>query len=296
VGSYDLMADMYLAWLRVERGLAPRTIEAYSRDIGRFTAWAQESGLAPGAETASDLSAFVSAVSMQGLDPRSQARLLSALRGFFGWLAAEKLIPADPTDELSSPKASRKLPFVLTFEDVERLLATPDVRTPRGMRDATMLHTMYAAGLRVSELVTMRLRDIDLEAGFAAITGKGDKRRLIPLGEWAVDMLRRYLAEVRPRWASSDEKHVFLTHRRHPMTRQGFWLIIRRYAAAAGIRGAISPHKLRHSFATHLLERGADLRSVQAMLGHADISTTQIYTHVTMGHALSEYHRHHPRA
>jgi integrase/recombinase XerD len=158
-----------------------------------------------------------------------------------------------------------------------------------------MLHTMYAAGLRVSEIVTMKLSDLDTEAGFVAIVGKGDKRRIVPIGEWAVKMLTNYITDIRPAWAHPGESCLFLTNRKKPMTRQGFWKIVKKYAAAANLPNGISPHKLRHSFATHLLERGADLRSVQAMLGHADITTTQIYTHVTTSHILQEYHRHHPR-
>lgn len=221
--------------------------------------------------------------------------MLSAIRGFFGFLTNEKEISKNPTEDIESPKPGIRLPVVMTFDEVERLLAAPDLTTPRGFRDATMLHTMYAAGLRVSELVQMKLSDMDREAGFLAITGKGNKRRVIPIGEWAIDMLNKYMSNIRPLWARSDEKSIFLTHRRGPMTRQSFWLIIRKYATKADIQKSLSPHKLRHSFATHLLERGADLRSVQAMLGHQDISTTQVYTHVTSGLAQREYRRVHPR-
>ena len=289
------MTDMYLGHLKVERGLAQRTIEAYARDISGFASWALEQNLSPGAVEQPHVTAYLGQVSRAGLSARSQSRILSGLRGFFAWLATEKLITANPTQDVDAPKAPRKLPVVLSFDEVERLLSTPDLATPRGTRDATMLHTMYAAGLRVSELVGMQLSDIDLEAGFIAITGKGDKRRMIPIGEWAVAMIGRYLEVTRPRWASPAQKSLFLTHRRGPMSRQGFWKLVKKYATAAGIRQEISPHKLRHSFATHLLERGADLRSVQAMLGHVDISKTQIYTHVTTSHLLEAYRKHHPR-
>jgi integrase/recombinase XerD len=178
---------------------------------------------------------------------------------------------------------------------MERLLEAPDPSKPLGMRDSVMLHTMYAAGLRVSELVSLELADLDLGVGFLKVTGKGDKRRVVPLGEWAVAMLERYLAEVRPRWERPGERGVFLTARRRTMTRQSFWKIVKKHAAAAGIDKPLSPHKLRHSFATHLLEGGADLRSVQAMLGHADISTTQIYTRVTTHRMVDVHRRCHPR-
>jgi integrase/recombinase XerD len=238
---------------------------------------------------------YLSHVSRHGLSRRSQARNLSALRGFFRYMRRERHLDFDPTDDIDSPKHELKLPSVLTLEEVERLLGAPDTGTAAGMRDFAMLHTMYGAGLRVSELTGLQLVDIDLESGFVAPTGKGDKRRLIPIGEWAVAILKKYLLETRPLWARPGETALFLTRRKAPMTRQGFWLIVKRYGVAAGIIKELSPHKLRHSFATHLLQGGADLRSVQAMLGHVDISTTQIYTHVTKEHLIEVHRRHHPR-
>jgi integrase/recombinase XerD len=289
------LVDDYLSHLKVERGLAPRTINAYASDLAAFADFAEDSGLEAEGIAPDTITEYLGRLSRRGLKRRSQARTLSALRGLFGHLRTERYLPADPTEDADSPRIQRTLPVVLTREEVERLLAAPDPGTPRGMRDAAMLHTMYAAGLRVSELVSLRLSDMDLQAGFLAVTGKGDKRRLVPIGEWAVAMIARYMEESRPRWARPGETAVFLTNRRAPMTRQAFWLVIRRYAAAAGIRKALSPHKLRHSFATHLLEGGADLRSVQAMLGHVDISTTQIYTHVTTDHILRVHRKYHPR-
>ncbi|MBN2340128.1 MAG: site-specific tyrosine recombinase XerD [Deltaproteobacteria bacterium] len=291
----DYQIDAFITHLKVERGLAPKSIEAYSRDLRHFSDFLEKQELEVTQITESDISSFIIFISRQNLGPRSQARMLSALRGLFKYLLQEKVISQTPMEDIESPKASKRLPVVMTLEEIERLLAAPDIQMPRGFRDATMLHVMYAAGLRVSELVTMKLNDIDQESGFLAITGKGDKRRLIPIGEWAIYLLHQYLEQVRPLWANPNEKTVFLTHRRAPMTRQGFWLIIKKYARAAQIEKALSPHKLRHSFATHLLERGADLRSVQAMLGHQDISTTQIYTHVTLGLAQREYKKYHPR-
>ncbi|MDD5307880.1 MAG: site-specific tyrosine recombinase XerD [Deltaproteobacteria bacterium] len=289
------LVDVYLAHLKVERGLAPRTIDAYAADLAAFTDFSEESGLEAGGISPATITEYLGRLSRRGLKRRSQARTLSALRGLFGHLRTERYLPTDPTEDADSPKIQRTLPVVLTREEVESLLAAPDPATARGKRDAAMLHTMYAAGLRVSELVSLRLADMDLQAGFLAVTGKGDKRRVVPLGEWAVAMIVRYMEEARRSWAKPGETAVFLTHRRAPMTRQSFWLIIRRYAMVAGIRKPLSPHKLRHSFATHLLEGGADLRSVQAMLGHVDISTTQIYTHVTTDHILRVHRKFHPR-
>ncbi len=287
--------DLYLNHVKVERGLSPHTVEAYARDIAFFADFAQDRGADEKPVSAEMISEYMAHLSQSGIARRSQARVLSALRGFFRHLHEEKLIATNPTEDIDAPKPHRVLPMIITVDEMERLLMAPDIETPRGMRDATMLHTMYASGLRVSELVSLRLADVDLEAGFLAVTGKGDKRRLVPLGEWAVDMIERYLAGIRPLWALPSQPAVFLTNRRAPMTRQGFWLVVKKYAAAAGIGTKLSPHKLRHSFASHLLDRGADLRSVQAMLGHVDISTTQIYTHVTNTRIAKVHKRSHPR-
>ncbi len=289
------LIDLYLIHLKVERGLGARTVEAYAHDIAVFDRFAADRGIGPEGFDTDFMAGYLAHLSRTGLGRRSQARALSALRGMFRHLRSAGLMAADPTEDLESPRIHRTLPVVLTVEEVERLLVAPDVRTPLGMRDATMLHTMYAAGLRVSELVSLRLHDLDLTAGFLSPRGKGDKRRLIPLGEWMVPILERYLAEVRPRWAGPGEPAIFLSERRAPMTRQAFWLIVRKHARRAGIEKPLSPHKLRHSFATHLLERGADLRSVQAMLGHVDISTTQIYTHVSTSRIIEIHRTHHPR-
>lgn len=293
--TLDQATDTYIAHLKVERGLAPRTIESYSRDLRYFVEFLVGRAVSLSATTENDITDFIVSVSKSKRTARTQARMISTLRGFFKFLQREKELSHNPMEDIDSPRAGKRLPIVMTFEEVEQLLAAPDPNTPRGFRDIAMLHMMYAAGLRVSELVTMQLSDVDTEAGFIAITGKGNKRRLIPIGEWAISLLQQYLKKVRPMWAPPNEKSVFITHRRAPMTRQGFWLIIKKYARKAQIEKSISPHKLRHSFATHLLERGADLRSVQAMLGHEDISTTQIYTHVTQGHAQREYKKYHPR-
>ncbi len=289
------MTDMYLHYLKVERGLRPNSIEAYARDIACFTEYAENSGLGAQEIDHETISKYLSHLSCRKISRRSQARSLSALRGFFRYLHSERHLSTDPTEEVDAPRQHLSLPVVLTVKEVEQLLAAPDSRKPIGMRDMAMLHTMYAAGLRVSELISIRLADLDLISGVLAVTGKGDKRRLIPLGEWAVAVIEKYLAEVRPLYGKPGVGEVFLTNRKAPMTRQGFWLIVKKYTAQAGITKQLSPHKLRHSFATHLLEGGADLRSVQSMLGHVDISTTQIYTHVTKEHIVEMHRRYHPR-
>jgi integrase/recombinase XerD len=295
VADLHTLVDAFLGHLKVERALSPRTISAYASDIAAFTESLETAGAGADAITPAAVSEYVMGMSRRGLSRRSQARALSALRTMFRYLREERHLEKDPTEDVEAPKAQRPLPVVLTVDEVERLLAAPELSTPRGFRDATMLHVMYAAGLRVSELVSLKLADVDLEAGFLAVTGKGEKRRLVPLGEWAIAFVRRYLSEVRPRWARPGEAAMFVTSRREPMSRQNFWKIVRRSAREAGIEKHLSPHKLRHSFASHLLDGGADLRSVQAMLGHVDISTTQIYTHVSTARIAEVHRTKHPR-
>ena len=225
------------------------------------------------------------------------ARQLVSLRAFYRFLLEEDSIAADPTAHLESPRLWKRLPGYLTLEEVERLLAQPDPRTPAGLRDAAMLELLYAAGLRASELIRVQVSDIQFEMGFLRCLGKGNKTRLIPVGKKALAILERYLATGRPKLARQQAaSYLFVNQRGRPLTRQGFWKLLRAYGRAAGIRSRVAPHRLRHSFATHLLERGADLRSVQLLLGHADISTTQIYTHVAQERLKQVYRAHHPRA
>lgn len=290
----DLLVDAYLTHLKVERGLGRATVEAYATDLAGLARFLEREGIELAEVDPATLSAWLLELSRAGLGARSQARHLSATRGLFKWLLAEREIRRDPTELLDAPKLLRKLPSVLTREEVASLLATPERAHPRGRRDQAMLHTMYAAGLRVSELVTLRVGDANLESGFVQVLGKGDKRRIVPLGVPAKKRIEAWLAD-RGAWARPTEGALFVTPRGGPMTRQGFWKLVKRYAAAAGITKAISPHKLRHSFATHLLLGGADLRAVQTMLGHADIATTQVYTHVTGDHLGRMHERHHPR-
>jgi integrase/recombinase XerD len=296
VSDNDLHVDAFLQHVRIEKGLAARTVAAYAADLATFLAFLERARRPMEAVEGSDVSAFLAERARSGLSARSQARLLSALRGLFGFLLAEKHVSRDPTELVDAPRAVKKLPVVLDRDEVLALLAAPDQDTPRGLRDAAMLHTMYAAGLRVSELVSLGLGDVNLETGFVQAFGKGGKRRIVPLGAPARHRIERWRLEVRPRWAPDASRHLFVTERGSPMTRQGFFALVRRYARAAGITKAISPHKLRHSFATHLLVGGADLRTVQTLLGHADITTTQVYTHLTGDHLRHMHETYHPRA
>lgn len=296
MGDDDQLLDGYLGHLRVERGLAARSVEAYSADLVRFAVYLRTVAQKTfNTVDQGDVSSWLVSLSREGLSARAQARKLSALRGFFRFLLTEKHVTVDPTKLVSGPKLPRKLPQVLSLDEVSRLLEAPDVSTPRGIRDAAMLQVLYASGLRVSELVTLRVSEIDLDRCVLSPLGKGSKRRLVPFGEAARQALSDYLSTVRPRWAVRSPAELFLTNRGKPMTRQGFWKLLGRYALTAGISRTISPHKLRHSFATHLLQNGADLRAVQTMLGHADISTTQVYTHVTIDHLREAHARFHPR-
>ncbi len=293
--DFDWLVDAYLAHLKVERGLGAKTIEAYAGDLGRLTRFAEQEGLELASIDGARIAELLVRVSRAKLGARSQARMLSGIRGFFRWVVSERHLVRDPTELVDSPRLSQKLPNVLTRDEVLRLLAAPDPTMPRGLRDQAMLQVLYASGLRVSELCGLELGDLHLDAGFLAAFGKGKKRRLVPMGAVARDHVARYLETVRGAWARPGEKKVFVTERGGPMTRQGFWKLLKRYARGTGIMKPISPHKLRHSFATHLLQGGADLRAVQTMLGHADISTTQIYTHVTGDHLQTMHARHHPR-
>lgn len=292
----DQLLEAYLDHLRVERGLAARSVEAYAGDLVRYAVYVRQAGKTFATSDSGDVAGWLVALSQAGISARAQARKLSALRGFFKFLLQEKVVAADPSATMKGPKLPRKLPHVLAFSEVETLLAAPDRASSRGLRDYAMIQLLYASGLRVSELVGLKLADIDMDQSFVSVLGKGNRRRLVPFGEVARDALSAYLREVRPKWVEKVKSaHLFLTERGTGMTRQGFWKLLGRYARVAGIEKSISPHKLRHSFATHLLERGADLRSVQTMLGHADIATTQVYTHVTTEHLRAAHAKFHPR-
>ena len=294
----DPALDLYLAHLRVEKGLAENSVEGYGRDVRAYLDALGKMGITSWEQVGrTEVRAHLAGLVRAGLSPRSQARALSAIRGLHKLLVGERLAPGDPTDEVDAPRTARTLPGLLGREEVERLLQAPDPRTPGGRRDRAMLELLYATGLRVSELVGLQLNDVDLEARVLVARGKGNKERLVPVGAPAVEAVKAYLATARERLLKGRRsKDLFVTPRGRRLTRQGFAKLLRRHGRVAGIRRAISPHKLRHSFATHLLEGGADLRAVQAMLGHADVTTTQIYTHVDRSHVKRLHARFHPRA
>jgi integrase/recombinase XerD len=289
----------YLDYLVVEKGLSANTVAAYRSDLQQLRDELDERGDGRRLEQAdaADLARSLRRMRGRGRAPRSVARWIVAVRGFFAFLLAHGAVAEDPAARLDAPRVWRPLPKVLTFEEVETLLAAPDRGAPHGLRDAAMLEVLYAAGLRISELLRLRLGDLHLDAGYLRCWGKGSKERVVPLGGEAEAALQRYLAESRPallRGKRTDA--LFVNSRGGVMSRQGFWKKIRDYGRRAGIGTALSPHVVRHSFATHLLENGADLRAVQIMLGHADISTTQIYTHVNRERLKRLYESFHPRA
>ena len=286
----------YLDYLAVEKGLSQNTIAAYKNDLNRLQR-SLSRGRNPERATRADLLRILQTMRLDGRSPRSVARWIVAIKGFLGYLLAEGVIDEDPSAHLDSPRVWRTLPKVLTFKDVEALLAAPDRSDPRGMRDAAMMEVLYGTGLRVSELLRLHLGDLHLDAGYLRCWGKGSKERVVPLGGEADAALQFYLAESRPTLlAGKRTDTLFVNARGLALTRQGFWKMIKRYGMSAGIVTPLSPHVVRHSFATHLLENGADLRAVQIMLGHADISTTQIYTHVNRERLRRLYEDFHPRA
>lgn len=294
--AHDEQLDQFCDSLWLEDGLSRNTIESYRRDLRLFSAWlSTDRGRVLIQAQRADLLAYFSC-KFPTAKARSAARLLSSLRRLYRYLLRENRIASDPTLEIDAPKLPRSLPKSLTEEDVDALLAAADAGTALGLRDKAMLETLYASGLRVSELVTMNVAQLSQDMGVVRVMGKGSKERLVPIGEEALNWLRRYLDEGRSEILGGRQTDaLFVTTRGQSMTRQAFWHLIRRYAAKAGIRKPISPHTLRHAFATHLLNHGADLRVVQMLLGHADISTTQIYTHVARERLKQLHARHHPR-
>ena len=296
VPPWQRALDRYLESLAVERGLSRNTVDGYRNDLSRLGGALAKKGGDLLAAGAADLSAHMRDLQRQGLSPRSSARALSAIRGFYENLVSIGERPDNPSVNLLPPKLWKPLPKVLSEGEVESLLAAPKIETPRGLRDRAMLELLYATGLRVSELVGLQLPQLRLDVGFLVAFGKGNKERVVPVGEQAEHWTRRYLRETRPDLAQGRHQAVFVNRFGEGMTRQGFWKIVKAYGREAGIRAPLSPHVLRHSFATHLLEHGADLRAVQTMLGHADISTTQIYTHIHQQRLKSLYDRFHPRS
>lgn len=297
----ESIASAYLSYLQVEKGLSPNTISGYGRDLKSFSEFLAKRRLRPVTVRRDDVVDYLGTLYRRNLDSRSVARHLVTLRGFFRFLLIEDYIKADPTLTLESPKVRRSLPVFLRVGDVDKLLALPDLSTIRGLRDRAMIDILYSSGLRVSELVGLRVSDVDMQMGALRCVGKGDKERLVPVGRRALASVEQYLASGRPllmrkRKMQAPVPFLFLNLRGGKITRCGVWKILSAYGRQAGLRARLTPHQLRHSFATHLLEGGADLRSVQLMLGHADISTTQIYTHVVEERLKQVYNAHHPRA
>jgi len=289
--------DHYLNYLAVERGLANNTLDAYGRDLARYLDYLEKQKVVVLENiSAAVVLRFLSYLKETGLSPRSRARTLAALRSFHKFLVREKIASDNPTDQVVSPQSLTALPHTLSPLDVENLLSSPRGELPLAWRDRAMLEIIYATGLRVSELVSLKLSDLQMDVGYLTAFGKRSKQRIVPLGETAISALQEYLQNGRPGLEKQKgSQYLFLNRSGEGLTRQGFWKIIKRRALEAGITQSITPHTMRHSFATHLLENGADLRSVQAMLGHADISTTQIYTHVTRERLRKMHAEHHPR-
>ena len=289
--------DRFLNYLIVEKGLSKNTIEAYSHGLNRFLNYLRRKGMEEVREISKlDIREFLLFLKRKGLSSKTLARNLVSIRVFLRFLTEESILSANPAEEIESPKTAKTLPEILSLEEVETLLEQPDTQIPQGMRDRAMLEMLYATGMRVSELTQLQVNHVHLEAGYVLIYGKGSKERIVPIGNEAMKWARRYMGETRERLLKKRESpFLFVNRSGKPMSRQNFWKSIKAYGRRAGIRKRIAPHLIRHSFASHLLERGADLRSVQLMLGHVDISTTQIYTHVT-GERLKKIHqRYHPR-
>jgi integrase/recombinase XerD len=290
-----VLESRFLDFLRVERGLSPNTLAAYTTDLAKLAGFAAQSEKSLTELTRQDLTDFIRQLRSQGLNPRSVARTLVTVRNLYRFLMLDGHIKSDPSANLESPRVSSPLPKFLIAEEVEKLLASPDITTDLGLRDKAMIETLYATGLRVSELVSLKPGEVNLDPGFISTIGKGNKQRVVPLGESAVEWIRKYLPVRRRLLGNKNSERLFVGLGGTPLSRQDFWKLIVDYGRRARI-GHITPHLLRHSFATHLLENGADLRSVQMMLGHSDISTTQIYTHITNERLREIHKKYHPRS
>jgi integrase/recombinase XerD len=289
--------DRYIAYLRDVRRMSPNTVESYARDLAALANFADRRKTSVEELTRRDLEAFARALMTHGLAPRSVARTIACVRGFYRFLALERKLEQSPAADLRAPRAWPALPKFLALDEVDRLLDQPDVSTPRGLRDKALLELLYASGMRVSELLGLKPGDLNLDEGYLTCIGKGDKERIVPMGHQAADWVRRYMRDGRLGLLHDRKSPWLFVNARDggPLSRVGFWKVLKGYGLKAGITREISPHVLRHSFATHLLERGADLRAIQVMLGHADLSTTQIYTHVLEARLRAVYDKYHPR-
>ncbi len=296
--DFDYLVDRYMDYLLIEKGLSTNTLESYGSDIARYIDFLKDNKIASieEADTPAILKHLIDLRNNE-VSGRSRARHLVTLRGFYRFLVSEKIIKRDPAKMIDLPKSGLKLPITLSYDDIQLMLQAPDEKKPRGMRDAAMLEILYAAGLRASELINIKLLNVNLEAGFVRVFGKGSKERVVPIGSYARDKVREYVDTARPLLLRTiKSEYLFVARAGKPMTRQGFWKLVKQYAKKAGLATRITPHSFRHSFASHLLEGGADLRSVQTMLGHVDISTTQIYTHVARDYLIETHKKFHPRS
>ena len=298
----DGAIDRYLQFLKIERNLSANTVEAYGTDLRQLAEFLIEQRDTKRLESVGrdDLSRFMVHLLDRNLSSRTASRKLSSVKGFFEHFHSQGDLPANPSEGIEAPQFGERMPEVLDFEDIEALLDAPDSSTPEGRRDSVMLEVLYATGLRVTELVELRMRSVDTNGGYVRVVGKGDKQRVVPLGEFAVDAVDEYIDRTRPvllenKGGPGSTPYLFVTRRGSSMTRQAFWKNIKKYGRVAGLDESISPHKLRHSFATHLLERGADLRVVQNLLGHSDVTTTEIYTHIAKQRLKDMHQTHHPR-
>lgn len=295
---WEVYKKGYKAWLQLERSLAEHSVEAYLHDIGKLTDHLQLTGrtVSPADISLKDLEAFIEWIHELGMTPASQARIISGLRSFFKYCVMEQIVTADPTVLMEGPKVRRKLPDVLSFAEIEKIISVIDLSTPEGGRNKAILETMYSCGLRVSELVNLRISNLYLDVGFIKVLGKGDKERLVPIGQEAVKYIQIYRNNIRVHVpvVRGEEDILFLNRRGKRLTRVMIFLILKELVSTAGIGKSISPHSLRHSFATHLVEGGADLRAVQEMLGHESITTTEIYTHLDREYLRTTLHQYHP--
>ncbi len=292
--SNEKILQRFCEFLEAERGASPNTVESYRNDLKKLLNYCNRKGISFHSLTEAHLLDFIRQESLR-LSTRSLARLISSLRTFFKFMAISGLVEADPTGILTSPKGLRELPRFLTHQEVERLMQAPDTTKPEGIRDRAMLELLYATGMRVSELVNLKLSEINFKDRFVRITGKGNRERIVPFNREAALWIERYMG-VRGRFEKNRSPFLFLTRRGSPMTRQGFWKLLQNYAVKAGLKEKISPHVLRHTFATHMLEKGIDLRYLQLFLGHASLTTTQIYTHINLSRLRKIYDRFHPRS